>query len=112
MGAATGVRAGWKLTPLLWATGETPSIRDPMASWKSPCWLLMWMVFTHSALLQVIGRGEEREADTCLLRSVIPDHLRCAIVTVNPMPKRICFCLLPPAKGISGCFSCKDGPVA
>ncbi|XP_070426084.1 ADAMTS-like protein 3 isoform X1 [Equus przewalskii] len=24
-----------------------------MASWKSPCWLLMWMVFTHSALLQI-----------------------------------------------------------
>ena len=28
-----------------------------MASWKSPWWLLTWMVFMHSALLQVIGRG-------------------------------------------------------
>lgn len=28
-----------------------------MASWKSPWWLLVWKVFMHSALLQVIGRG-------------------------------------------------------
>lgn len=28
-----------------------------MASWKSPWWLLVRMVFMNSALLQVIGRG-------------------------------------------------------
>lgn len=30
-----------------------------MASRKSPWWLLMWLIFMHSALLQVIrwGRG-------------------------------------------------------
>nr|XP_031296534.1 ADAMTS-like protein 3 isoform X4 [Camelus dromedarius] len=28
-----------------------------MASWKSPWWLLRWMVFMHTALLQVIGRA-------------------------------------------------------
>ncbi|KAI4560113.1 hypothetical protein MJT46_012351, partial [Ovis ammon polii x Ovis aries] len=35
------------------ATSETPLGRpDPMASLKSPWWLLMWLVFMHSALLQ------------------------------------------------------------
>ncbi|XP_034880141.1 ADAMTS-like protein 3 isoform X2 [Mirounga leonina] len=31
---------------------EIPRRLDPMASWQSSWWLLIWMVFTHSALLQ------------------------------------------------------------
>lgn len=58
-----------------------------MASWQSSWWLLIWTVFMHSALLQVISQEEEGHTPLCLLRSIILDHLRCGMTCINPMPR-------------------------
>lgn len=50
-------QVGNQLFLLLQAQERFPRRLDPMASWKSSWWLLMWMVFMHSALLQVTCRA-------------------------------------------------------